>query len=149
VIGASRTSTKVTTKTRSAVDAFVSQQLAAVTAAQATYFGTHGRYFQGLPTHAVPVAHTDAATGSTPGTLTSHPADQAEDWLTVFPSWNGLGLPASLRLDVYDGPQGKGYTWIVEATHNGVIWRRSLHVGPETYRTEPWRIVVPLFPPGS
>jgi hypothetical protein len=145
MIGSSRLAVAVTTKTRSRVDAFVSAQLQTISDRQATYAASHGgRFFQGLPTHAAPVAHTDTEDGATAaGRLTVRPTDQDEDWLALLPEWNGIGMPTRSQIDVYDGPQGKGWTWTVEATHNGQLWRRVHHVGPETARVKPWHQVTP------
>lgn len=49
----------------------------------------------------------------------------------------GLTEPANIAVtvDFYDGPSGRGYVVNGYVLLNGVSYRRSINVGPETYRT--------------
>ena len=63
-------------------------------------------------------------------------------------SWSeqAVPLPAAMlvavAVDVYDGPAGRGYVVRGELVAAGVLWSRSVNVGPETYRDAAWRPVV-------
>jgi len=130
---------------RRASDRFLAKEWARIQARQSAYFTTKGKYFQGLPTHASAPVHTDSAFPTpAPDRLTTKPTDQAEDWLSQFSEWNGMAMPSLVRMDVYDGPQGKGYVVTVEAFRGTQRWRRSINVGPETYRGRAW---APHTPP--
>lgn len=109
---------------------------------QTSYALAHrGGYFQGLRSHsAIPA---DGAAAS-PDRLTSKPTDQA-DTLTSF--WEGAGLPAktpfALSVNVYDGPQGRGFEVVYLAVVGGQTYSRIVNVGPETQRETPWAAVLP------
>lgn len=61
-------------------------------------------------------------------------------------SWysNEVNLPAymvvSVRVDVYDGPQGVGYLLYAQTKQNGWTWERVINIGPEEWRAYDWRI---------
>lgn len=122
---------------RTKVDTFLADHWPTVLARQETYFAAHGRYWQGLRAFTIPPVQAEDAT---PDCLSSHPADQAETWLDVFPDLPAQ-WPASVRCDVYDGPSGMGYVVTVRGTLNGVTWERSRNVGPLTERTAAWHQV--------
>jgi hypothetical protein len=131
---------------RTAIDNFVDNRWPTIVARQENYRTNQGRYWQGLKTHLVAPAHTSSTDGSKVGDLLDQsPDDQGEfsTWLNVFPEWLSDLLPALIKVDVYDGPQGQGWTLTVEATHNGNLWRRVVNVGPESYRAKAWTQVVP------
>jgi hypothetical protein len=134
---------------RNAIDNWVTNRWATVVARQENYRANKGRYWQGLRTHLVPPAHANNTDGSRVGdNLNANPTDQFESWLAVFPEWLTELLPACVRVDVYDGPSGQGWVLIVEATHNGNLWRRRVNVGPETSHALPWT-QVPVRPNGT
>lgn len=120
---------------RDAVDAKLAEWWPTVTDRQAAYLAAKGRYWQGIRVISGDPPEDMAAV---PCNAAAKPTDQAEDW-TAF----GLALPATLgfvlRIDVYDGPAGKGYVATVEAKKNGVIYERARNVGPEAFRTFAWR----------
>ena len=109
---------------------------------QDAYLAANGRYFQGLWTHTAEVGQTDALTGDTiPDNLTSHPTDQSHTWQdAVGNALDALPLPARLRLDVYDGPQGKGWSATLQVRYNGNTHERTKGVGPES-RDNDWHSV--------
>ena len=129
---------------RNAIDTFVTNHWATIVARQENFRANRGRYWQGLPTHFVCPAHANNTDGSKVGDrLDEGPGDQFSTWLNVFPEWLSELLPACVRIDVYDGPQGQGWVLTVEATHNGTTYRRSQNVGPEAHRTQEWHAVPP------
>ncbi len=108
-------------------------------ARQGNYLGNRGRYWQGLLTHTVVPAHTNAANGdSIPDRINVHPSDQFEDWITAFPEWENVAIPAAVRCDTYDGATGKGYCATIFVRYNGTLYSRSQNVGPEFDRTHDW-----------
>jgi hypothetical protein len=127
---------------QSYVDARVTERLGTITSRQTTYLGTNGRYWQGLATHAAVPAHRLNAEGdAVSDRYTSKPTDQAETWQAVFPEWAAERFAASLTSDVYDGPQGKGYTLTASVRHEGVTYRRAWNTGPEAWRAHGWQAV--------
>lgn len=129
---------------RNAIDNFVTTRWPTIVARQENFRTNRGRYWQGLPTHLTCPAHTNSTDGSKTGDrLEESPDDQGafSTWLNVFPEWLSDLLPACVRVDVYDGPQGEGWVLTIEATHNGTLWRRSQNVGPEGHRTQGWHQV--------
>jgi hypothetical protein len=116
----------------------------AVAAAQVDYLVAHGRYWQGLPTHTAAPVHTTARDGDAPADrLGSAPTDQPHTWDDTLPGLLVGPMSGRWRVDVYDGPAGKGYTLTVEAVHDGTLRRRTVNVGPETYRERDWHTVPP------
>ena len=81
-----------------------------------------------------------------PDLLYSFPTDQIGK--SAQAQWDAAKLPVSLdarvRVDVYDGPQGKGFVVIVQSQLNGATWQRSINYGPETYRDQGWTELKPL-----
>ena len=94
-----------------------------IAAAQATYFATNGKYFQGIKT---PTAPLD---GVSEGTIdeTAKPSDQLESWVDFAPQTfkKNSKVPYQIRVDVYEAPSGHG--WIMTAE----LWYDGL--GPDAY----------------
>jgi len=111
---------------------------------QEQYFANHGRYFQGLWTHAE-VEQTDDLRGDKLADgLASKPTDQPHDWRDfIGNALDSTKFPARLRIDVYDGPEGHGWQAVLEVKYKGNIYTRTKQVGPETYRTHGWQKAEP------
>lgn len=93
---------------------------------QNNYFKTKKKYFQGiLP----PLKSGDTKTSFD---KTLKPTDQTETWAD-FGFVNDTTL-ISYAIDVYEGPNGKGYTIRAEFKKNGEHYAITRHYGPETYR---------------
>jgi len=109
---------------------------------QDAYAAAHGgNYFQGIIT---PTTPPDDGAFTVPD-LTKKPTDQAERWQDVFTGGNALpatNWPVSIRIDVYDGPRGKGWVLSVTYTKAGETWERAVNVGNETEREFAWRRVL-------
>ena len=109
---------------------------------QTTYSASRGgRYFQGLQSHSVIPAD---GTATPPDRLTTRPTDQP-DTLTSF--WEGAGLPAqtpyAITVNVYDGPDGRGFEVVYSAVIAGQLYNRTQNVGPERYREQAWTAAPP------
>jgi len=107
---------------------------------QETYLDNHGRYWQGNWTHSTIPSSVTADTAyqeSTP-TLTNVPSSEQGTWANIpnFPS----SLCYRVKIDNYDGPQGKGFVGTVQVKFNGTIYQRSRNSGPETWRTQAWHV---------
>jgi hypothetical protein len=93
------------------VDANITARWESLVLMQEGYASSHGRrFFQGIKTHDTPVTDGDARQPN----MDRKPTDQSETWRDVgaaplFPP----GMDASVAIDVYDGPLGRG--WIVRA----------------------------------
>ena len=125
------------------IDGRVSLMLTHLEARQEAYIAAHGRYFQGIRTHAVlPKGEIDE---ETPPNSRVKPTDQAEDWDDV-----GIVLPANmpmaLAIDVYESsdripdetqPRGfrlepyHGWSIRVEIEHLGRAFARQIGFGPD------------------
>jgi hypothetical protein len=127
---------------RTRVDAWLEDKWPTVVARQQNFFANRGRYWQGLITHSLIPAHTNAVDGDAiADRLNQSPTDQFENWVAVFPEWVIENLPCALKCDTYDGPQGKGYCATIFIRYAGTLYSRSRNVGPESYRTEAWHVV--------
>ena len=105
---------------------------------QSTYKTANNKYWQGIA--CVPILPADGNEESSD--LTVKPTDQAENWNDESISLAST-LPVCLQVDSYDGPQGLGYVVsgvVIEATRT---YKRSVNIGPETYRTQIWTDVTP------
>lgn len=112
---------------------------------QAAYLAAHGRYFQGYATFSLAALPDNPSGGAATvlevaPTTNTHPTDQAETW-TDSGIVLGATIPMALRMDVYDGPQGKGYVGTVWARWAGNTYTRSQNFGPEDWRTQAWAVV--------
>lgn len=127
---------------RNRVDAWLADKWPTVVARQQNYFANRGEYWQGTKTHTIVPAHTNSLDGdSLADRLASGPSDAYSTWANVFPEWAGTLIPAALQIDVYGGPQGKGWVATIFVRFNGTLYSRSQNVGPESHRTEAWHVV--------
>jgi hypothetical protein len=111
---------------------------------QDTYFANNGKFWQGIrcldlgnlldnPQNALNVVLEMVPD------LTRKPTDQATSWAAANVNL-GATIPMALQIDVYDGPEGKGYVGQVWAKWNGTIYTRAQNHGPESWRTFAWRV---------
>ncbi len=121
---------------RASVDAKFDALKSAVQTKQTAYFATHGRYWQGLRTHAL--TPNDGAE-TLPDVGATSPTDQPDPWPSGI---RGQALPMALVIDVYDGPFGHGYSATLDVTISGTTYRRIFNVGGETWRARAWTQVV-------
>ena len=127
---------------RNRVDTILANHWPNVQARQAAYFARTGRYWQGLRTHLVTPAHVTAAYSDVaPTRYTDKPTDQAESWAAALQEIEGVALPMTIIMDVYQTPQGWGYVATVEVRYNGTLYSRSQNVGVEAWRTVAWHVV--------
>ena len=126
---------------QAAIDNFWTNHQTKFVGVQNDYAAGHsGRYWQGIVTPATP---PDDGALVNPD-LARKPTDQPERWIDVFTGGRALpntNWPASIHVDVYDGPDGKGWSVTVTYTKGGETWSRTFHVGPETWRERPWEKV--------
>jgi hypothetical protein len=130
------------TTVRNKIDNWLAARWPWLVSKQETYFGIHGHYFQGFWTHSVILEQTDALDGDTiPDNLAAGPSDQVQRWVDlVQDAFDNLPFPARLKIDVYDGPQGKGWWATLQVLYKGNIYERSKGVGLEDH-DEAWHIV--------
>lgn len=120
------------------IDAVIDAYLPKLQAYEIDYLDTKGRgYMQALWSHSTPPA--DGALVA-PDLPTSKPTDQAESFADLWSAVViGQGkLPVRLRIDVYDGPSGRGYVITVEVIMAGRTYTRSINVGSERWRDVGW-----------
>lgn len=105
---------------------------------QDSYIQSNDGYAQALP-----IVSETPADGNTkaPDQTTSKPTDQAESWEDL-----ATDLPSEvmnrIQIDVYDGPNGKGYVAVLRYIVSGTLYRKDINYGPESYRDEDWQEVI-------
>jgi hypothetical protein len=119
-----------------AVDAGIAAVWSEIESKQEAYLVANGRYFQGLCTHSTLPADGNPAPADQ---LSDHPDYQAESWLDV--GYDDAAPLAALAIDQYDGDDGPGYVCRFSLTIDGVLWQRSINVGPATYFEQPWQAI--------
>lgn len=126
-------------KMQSLVDAWLSARMAAISAAQTSFFNANGRYWQGLVTHATSPAYKPLVDGEKPADeLNRTPSDQpGATWAVQIPSLTG-NFAAALTVDAYKSPAGHGWALLVEAVHNGVKYFRA--IDPVAVTDSGWRV---------
>ena len=131
---------------RDGIDVKLDSVIANIIAFQAGEASKSGKFYQVLWTHSQ--APADGAL-VLPDLLYSFPTDQIGK--SAQAQWDAAKLPASfdarIRVDVYDGPQGKGFVVVVQSQLNGATWQRSINYGPETYRDQGWMELKPVTTP--
>jgi hypothetical protein len=121
-------------------DQFVAGLLTTIQQRQDIYLSANGEYWQGLPTHTNDLSYTVAVNASALANgLLLHPTDQAESWIDMYPELSTLVFPASMRIDVYDGPSGKGYVIKTRLCYVDTCYEKADNHGPETWRSSDWR----------
>jgi hypothetical protein len=119
------------------IDTAAEPLLATIAANQRTYVTTHGKCFQGLPTHAAPPSKDTA-----PDRTNAKPAAKAHRWadFCTLPAQ----MPFSLEINEYVTPRGeKGWVAIITAVVDGKTCRRSKGEGPENRDTDWAEVVTP------
>lgn len=118
---------------RSTIDAQLAGIWTKIQARQAVRFANTGNYAQFLWSHtAAPADGVEAAPDGT-----AKPTNEAAGWQAVLADL----LPTMafrLRIDVYDGPSGKGYVATAQVKFGNQVWERAQNSGPETWRTRGW-----------
>ena len=120
------------------IDAVIDAYLPKLQAYEINYLDAKGRgYMQALWSHSAPPA--DGALVA-PDLLTSKPTDQAESFADL---WSAVvvadgKIPVRLRIDVYDGPDGKGHVITVECIVAARTYTRSINTGGEKWREQDW-----------
>ncbi len=112
---------------------------------QNAYAASHGgKFWQGLITFTAIPNHTASTAADAPADrLTAHPTDQTNSWHDLFPAWDSETFPAAAKIDVYDGPSGKGWFLTVFVRYDGVTYARRKWWGPVTNDYD-WRVFDPL-----
>lgn len=111
-------------------------ELQSIRDAQSTYFGSKGKYFQGIATNNAPSDLAEVVPD-----LTKKPTDQAESWADVGITLKAT-LPVKFQVDVYDGPQGKGWTIGAEVIIDGKTYVTRVQGAGNEDRAFDWREVV-------
>lgn len=99
-----------------------------IIANETKYYAKNKRYFQGLP--------SDTTTRSIAPALKqfnrlTKPSDQKETWIDF--GLRDISVRGTYRVDVYDGPLGKGYVMGVRIKVDTSYYELRKNVGPETW----------------
>lgn len=121
------------------VDAEAAEILAALATFQTGEKAAHGVYTQFLRSHdQVPSATAKQA----PKAINKAPDRLTKEYRGVV---GAKARATSQRIDVYDGPKGKGYVVTFKTEKGGSVWIKRVNVGPETYRdTKGWLETSPI-----
>ena len=124
------------------INTWVSDRWLTLVVRENAHFDEFGHYFQGLPTHAALVEQTDALTGdSTPDAALSSPTDQEWTWKGLIATIESMKLPARLRIDVYEAPEGRGWFATLEVLYKANVYSRT-HSGAGPINHDiPWHKV--------
>lgn len=128
-------------ETRAKVDTQIDAVLPTITVKANNFFAANGRYWQALRTHSVPPLD---GVDENPDVGIKAPTDQGDGWPIAL---RNRQYPMAISVDVYDGPQGKG--WVVVITSRVtegaeiVTWVRVVNIGPEIWREQPWAVLPP------
>jgi hypothetical protein len=96
---------------------------------QDAYYKKYNRYFQGI----VNTTTTKDITASLARfDRTLKPTDQKETWADF--GLTDISVRGQYRIDVYDGPKGKGYVLSASIAYGTDVYTMSRNVGPETWR---------------
>lgn len=111
-------------------------QAEGIAAFEESFFAANGYQMQMLPSHiSVPVVDQETAPDNLSAAVTDFPVPGAV-------LWDGANLPNvtdySVRVDVYDGPDGKGFVVVYETVLDGVVYQMVENYGPETWRGHGW-----------
>ncbi len=115
------------------IDPIIDDLATQLTSIQSAYKTSNNRYWQGVDCVSILPADGNEESSN----LAVKPTDQTETWNDESISLAST-LPVRLRVDSYDGPQGLGYVIVGVVIEDTRIYRRSINVGPETYRTQTW-----------
>lgn len=121
-----------TEKIKATVDEKLPDLLSVIMSKQVSFAIEHGgKFWQGFSTKEAPpsdgmIAKSDVGIKS---------PNDSEPWPSEIISDD---MPMSVRVDVYDGPLGKGYTVTSSVSISSEIWERVDHVGPERWRGRDW-----------
>jgi hypothetical protein len=105
---------------------------------QAAYLAANGEFWQGLWTHTRELVDGEDVA---PDNLDEKPHDRP-----LAPAWGQYvsllppKMRARARIDVYEGPLGRGYVLILEVRINGDLYRKSYNEGPEAMGHD-WEII--------
>ena len=105
---------------------------------QAVFSSTKGGYWQGLKSSTTPKDGVDVLPLLAEIAI---PTDQVEGWSLDILS---TPIPMSLTVDVYDGPEGKGYVVRSEVQIGADVYTMASNVGPEKHREQAWARFVPM-----
>ena len=110
---------------------------------QDAYFAANGGYFQGRFTHSTDV--DGEAAERVPDKLDDHPTDQVHDWRDFTGNvFDVLSFPCRLQIDVYESPDGHGWSALLQVLYRGTVYERRKGVGPEG-RNHDWRKVIDVI----
>jgi hypothetical protein len=105
-----------------------------ISARQSVYYRMTGRYFQGLASSdTIPQDGIETL----PDNYLDNPTDQSYRWndIKILPY---TPLPYQVIIDVYDGPQGKGYVCRFRIVVDGVLWERDVNEGGQVEQDRYW-----------
>lgn len=120
--------------TQSDIDSALASTLSSIASAQTTYFGTYGKYWQGLISHATIPADGNSVAADK---LSLTPTDQVVTWAT-FGVTPGT-IPCALLVDTYKDQDGNhGYTVKKLFIYAGSQYSTTTDSGAEPGRADAW-----------
>jgi len=120
---------------KDSIDSRLAELSGYIEAKQAECYGAFGIYFQALETHSTPPVD---GTVTPADQLDLKPTDQPFGWADVggFPLTEPV---ASVRIDTYHGPKGRGFVVVMTFVFDSVTYTKSVNFGPESERSHDWQ----------
>lgn len=127
---------------QSSVDNYLVTQLDIIIGKQEDYLKTNSKYWQGLSFDTEVKDYSSIDSVARGDTISSKPTNETVGWTDILPEITPATCPATITIDIYDGPLGKG--WLVKADfiYLDSIYRKIRNVGPELYRESDWQTTV-------
>lgn len=113
----------------SQIDETLTALMPGVRQQQDGYFAQHGVYYQVLWTHSAPPEQPTA-----PDNLAALPVGQDPATVSGLPSL----MRSRMRIDTYGQPDG--WMMTLEASVDGVVWRRVIDCGVAPERSSEWSV---------
>jgi len=142
---------------RKAIDAWWSEHSLEIKKVESQYYNQTRQFWQGITTHSEPADYTakldtgkqitDAdvfAAQLTAPDLSKVATDQpqSDTWSALLPDVV-TKLPATMQIDVYDGPSGPGYSITLSYCVDQQCSKRIENIGPEEWRSYDWLVITP------
>jgi hypothetical protein len=97
-----------------------------------------GHYIQGLWSHTTPPTDGENVW---PDNALAAPSDFPANWLDtdILPY---SPSPYRYSMDVYDGPNGTGFTFCLQTSISGITWEKCYNYGGELWKAHDWEQVI-------
>ena len=121
------------------IDDGLNHYLPIISQKQENYYKQNQRYAQALFTHSSPPIDENM---DSPDQLGLKPTDRDETWSDLAGEIIPDTMLSRVRIDTYYSKEGHGYVVVLEKIINGELYRKGHNVGPESYKSYDWTIII-------